>query len=171
MTASNRLEAIALQPNGKILMAIGFVGTNQSGLPSINADGSLDSSFNVGAGPALGNDEPTDGPKITGIAVHRDGRILVGGNFQQFEGVARDGLVRLFGDPVVPLSLTFTRTGQTSLNLQVNGTADVVVVESADNLNSPWQSLMTVTLSDTNSLPLQIASMATNHFFRARIVP
>ena len=48
-----RPVVVALQPDGKVLIGGGFTtvnGTNRSGIARLNANGSLDSSFNPGTG-------------------------------------------------------------------------------------------------------------------------
>lgn len=51
--ADNYINAIALQPDGRILLGGGFSsynGLSRNGVARINADGSLDATFNPGAG-------------------------------------------------------------------------------------------------------------------------
>ncbi|MBE7189918.1 MAG: hypothetical protein INR67_16640 [Jatrophihabitans endophyticus] len=93
-----RVEAVAVQPDGKILAAGSFTVLNQTaggGVVRLNADGSLDTGFNVGSGVV------DDGGEV-GVAyalkVLPNGQILVGGAFQSFNGVAVAGLVRLNAD-------------------------------------------------------------------------
>lgn len=82
------------QSDGRILVGGQFTGQ----LLRLNADGPLDATFSVGQG--------FDASGLTGgliggvrtLAVQSDGKILVGGNFTHFQGVARKYLLRLTSD-------------------------------------------------------------------------
>ncbi len=83
------VHAIALQLDGRILIAGSFTsynGTNRSHIARLNADGSLDPSFDPGSG-ANGD--------INALAAHPDGSILVGGTFSSYNGTNRSRIARL----------------------------------------------------------------------------
>ena len=93
---SQRLNALLIQPDQKIIIAGDFPGVSnrfRNGLARLMPDGSIDSSFSAG---------PPDLPPIYGsiqaLALQPDGKILVGGNFVQFDGTPRNALVRLNAD-------------------------------------------------------------------------
>ncbi|MBX3733563.1 MAG: hypothetical protein KF791_13325 [Verrucomicrobiae bacterium] len=94
------LTAIAVQTDGKILIAGNFdhvSHTPRNGVARIHPDGSLDHSFNAGFGPVLSygiEDKAT----IHRLLVQEDGRILVGGYFDNFNGAPRSGIARLNAD-------------------------------------------------------------------------
>lgn len=88
------VNALALLPSGKILVGGYFSGS--SGVPGnsivrLNANGSFDPTFNAGTG-ALVKGFPSG---INDLVVQPDGKILVGGYFDEFAGVARNNLARL----------------------------------------------------------------------------
>lgn len=86
------VNALARQPDGKILVGgvfTQFNGVAQSSLVRLNADGSTDSTFNIGTGASAG---------IRAIVVQPDGKIILGGDFNSFNGTARETLVRLNAD-------------------------------------------------------------------------
>lgn len=86
---SGNVNTLVLRPDGKLVIAgyFGSVnGTNRNSIARLNANGSLDLAFNPGSGP---NDE------IDSLAEQADGKILAGGFFTTFNGVARSGLARL----------------------------------------------------------------------------
>jgi uncharacterized delta-60 repeat protein len=90
--ADGGVDALALQADGKILLGgrfQNFNGTARNRVARVNADGSLDTTFNPGAGP----DQP-----VVSIQVQADGKSIVTGNFTTFNGVARGGIVRLNPD-------------------------------------------------------------------------
>lgn len=90
---------MALQPDGKIVIggfftSVGGVKVNR--LTRLNADGSRDSSFNVGSGceGKVVPPDPTD-PFVFQVAVQADGKILVTGNFATYNGANVMGIMRL----------------------------------------------------------------------------
>ena len=90
--ADNPVQAVALQPDGRVLVAGDFStynGYNRSRLARLNADGSLDHGFDIGTGADL---------VVNAVAVQPDGRIVVVGDFAHFNGVALPGIARLNPD-------------------------------------------------------------------------
>jgi uncharacterized delta-60 repeat protein len=84
------VSAIAVQPDGKILIGGGFIsvlGVTRHHLARINTDGTLDLTFDP---------NPDDG--VNAIAVQPDGKVLVGGIFTSIGGQTRHHMARL--DPV-----------------------------------------------------------------------
>ncbi|MGB3527597.1 MAG: T9SS type A sorting domain-containing protein [Flavobacteriales bacterium] len=94
---SSSASTIALQPDGKIILAGQFTaydGTPRKCIARLNSDGSLDNSFDAGAGPvASGYDD-----RISKVVLQPDGKILVIGNFYTFNGVDRNYIARLNAD-------------------------------------------------------------------------
>ena len=83
------IEVILIQPDQKILVGghfSNFSGQLISRLVRLNPDGSIDSGFNVG----IGFDK-----YIYAMALQSDGKIVVGGNFINFNGTAQKRIVRL----------------------------------------------------------------------------
>jgi uncharacterized delta-60 repeat protein len=89
-SGSNHVAAIAFQTDGKILIS-GFFstvnGVNRTNLARLNADGSLDNSFN----PILGG-------SAASLLVQADGKIMIGGTFAGVNGVNRQNFARLNAD-------------------------------------------------------------------------
>ena len=82
----------ALQPDGKLIITGQFSevhGVARSSIARLNLDGTLDLSFDPGAGSDVGF-----GP----ISVQPDGKIIVAGFFHTVNGVARAGIARLNSD-------------------------------------------------------------------------
>ncbi len=91
--ANQQVRSMALLPNGKILIGGNF--TQFNGAPvnrfaRLNADGSLDENFTTGTGPNLGT--------IRSISLFANGKILIAGDFTQFNGVAINRIARLNAD-------------------------------------------------------------------------
>jgi uncharacterized delta-60 repeat protein len=84
-----RVTAIVVQPDGKIIVGGTFLtvgGTTFPRIVRLNADGSIDASFNTGAGP---------NGDVYAVALQPDGKILIGGGFDMVDGVAKNHLARL----------------------------------------------------------------------------
>jgi uncharacterized delta-60 repeat protein len=86
---------LAQRPDGKILLSGGSFYFNVGGqmrrrLALLNPDGSLDPAFNPDAGIIQG--------QIVALCIQNDGRALVGGSFETFNGVPQKNLVRLTMD-------------------------------------------------------------------------
>jgi uncharacterized delta-60 repeat protein len=85
--------ALAIQSDGRILIGGEFStvnGVGRNNLARLNADGTLDESFNPGTGISGGVF-----PQVHALAVQSDGRIIVGGEFTSVNGVGRNNLARL----------------------------------------------------------------------------
>ena len=111
------VQDIVIQPDGKIIVAGNFIyflsdpGTSpgqdiRSGVVRLNPDGSVDSTFNAGAGAG----DPTTPygpyqlplPRVVTIALQPDGKIILGGSFQRFGGT-------FFVNPSAPIPSTPVR--------------------------------------------------------------
>jgi len=88
----NRVEAIELQDDGKILIGGDFTsynGVTANKIIRLNADGTKDNSFNTGTG--FNNN-------VSAIKLQADGKILVGGGFTSYNGGAVNRIIRLNSD-------------------------------------------------------------------------
>ena len=97
--ANGCLDAVVVQPDGKIVVGgtfdtLGGGGTGTTtryGIGRLNADGSLDTSFNAGVDQ-----------RVDALALQADGKIVVGGAFQTLEfggsGTLRSRIGRLNAD-------------------------------------------------------------------------
>lgn len=124
------VECFAVQPDGKVLVGGYFRqagGVARNGLARLNADGSLDPSFDPGAGPQLSFPVNGTGPGVNTVVLQPDGKALVGGYFDYFSDRLLNGMLRLnadgstdagWGIEAVP---TFLETGVTALALQRDG--------------------------------------------------
>lgn len=96
-----QVTALARQPDGKAVVGGTFSyagrgaspvelnGVPRTGIARINADGTVDTSFNAGAGPNVAPDH---------MAIQPDGKIVVSGDFSTWNGVAVNRLVRFNTD-------------------------------------------------------------------------
>jgi uncharacterized delta-60 repeat protein len=89
--------SIAIQSDGKILVGGSFDrhdGGDQKGLIRLNSDATKDTTFDIGTG-FTGYPET-----VYSIAIQSDGKILVGGLFEAYNGTAAPRFVRLYGEGV-----------------------------------------------------------------------
>lgn len=96
--ANDRVLALALQPDGKVLLGGVFTsvgGTARNRIARLNADGSLDTSFNPGANST-----------VRTLGVQPDGKVLLGGAFTSAGGTARNSIARLNADGSLDTSFT-----------------------------------------------------------------
>jgi uncharacterized delta-60 repeat protein len=86
------IDALVVQPDGKVVIAGDFLGCNgrlRRSVVRVHADGLLDELFNDRIGP--------DGP-VRALALQADGQLLIGGTFSVFDTEPRGSLARLDRD-------------------------------------------------------------------------
>lgn len=83
------VEALALQPDGKIVMggAFTYVGVSaRASVARLNLDGTHDATFVPGIGP---------NGTVKAVAVQANGKVLIGGDFRSVAGLTREHIARL----------------------------------------------------------------------------
>lgn len=112
---------LALQPDGKIIIGGNFTSYNGIGrnrIARLNTDGSLDVTFDAGAGPNGG---------VEHLVLQPDGKVLVAGAFTECSGTAAQQLCRLVPNGALDPSFNAYWVGLTdfsvitSLCLEPNG--------------------------------------------------
>ena len=99
---NDMVSSIALQTDGKILIAGHFTNYNNNSVNRIvrlNSDGSLDTSFNIGSG--FNN-------YINKIIIQPDGKVLVAGKFTSYNGFSANRLTRLLNNGQVDTTFNST---------------------------------------------------------------
>ena len=109
------VRSVAVQSDGKILVAgefDGWNGTTVGYIVRLNSDGTRDTSFstNIGTGATLSFTSPI----VYSIAVQSDGKILVGGYFDGWNGTTVGYIVRLNSDGT--REIAFTTNVETGAN-------------------------------------------------------
>jgi M6 family metalloprotease-like protein/uncharacterized delta-60 repeat protein len=102
-----RVQALALQTDGKVLVGgefTGFRGVSARRLARLEVNGQLDSGFQAAMG--------ANGPDSTvfGLLVQADGRLVVSGQFGQIGGASRANLARLLPGGAVDLGFDAAQT-------------------------------------------------------------
>ena len=89
---NGRVETIQIQSDGKILVGGTFSsynGTTSNKIIRLNSDGSVDNTFNIGTG--FNSD-------VISIQIQSDTKILVGGEFTEYNGTTSNKIIRLNSD-------------------------------------------------------------------------
>lgn len=159
MEAGNEAQgwvlALAVQKDGKIVVGGWFGKVNgvaRRHVARLNPDGSLDSSFNPGAGP--------DGRNVECLAVQADGKILIGGNFNTVDGIGRIGVARLNPNGSVDTSFTPATAGEVTC-LALPGSGKILASEGGFIVRFN---------SDGTLDPAFSQSTSANHLIRAMLL-
>ena len=116
--AGATVNALALQPDGKVLLGGDFTSINitpRSRIARLNADGSPDTTFDPGTGA---------NNKVYALALQADGKVLLGGDFTSINGTTRNRIARLNADGSLDLTFdpgTGANTTVFALALQADG--------------------------------------------------
>src|SRR5205823_1631102 len=93
-----------------------FNGTNRSRIARLNARGSLDTTFDPGAGPDS---------YVVSVSLQPDGKVVIGSNFTKFAGVPSIYLARLNGNGSLDTSfqpnITLVLGGVLAVQTEVDG--------------------------------------------------
>ena len=90
--------SVAIQTDGKILIGGGFgtyKGTGANNIIRLNSDGSIDTSFVYGSGMV---------GQVTSVAIQPNGKLLVGGQFDSYNGTSANKIIQLNSDGSVDTS-------------------------------------------------------------------
>ncbi|MCM2350193.1 MAG: delta-60 repeat domain-containing protein [Bacteriovoracaceae bacterium] len=107
---------LALQADGKIIFGGAFTsfnGSPTSRIVRLNSDGTVDGGFNIGTG---------FNSSVYNLKLQGDGKILVGGAFTTFNGIAHSRFIRLNSDG--------TADGGFTLGPPLNGDVDAIELQA-----------------------------------------
>ncbi len=100
--ANSSIFKCAVQNDGKIIIVGLFTSINnipQNRIARLNSNGSLDTTFATGVGA---------NNTIEAVIIQPDGKIVFGGNFTSFNGVAKSRIARLNADGTIDTTFTAT---------------------------------------------------------------
>jgi len=103
ISSINRVNAIKMLTDGKMIIAGGFTnynGISRKGIARINANGTLDTSFAVGTGFEF--------TSVQDMELFDDGSILVAGNFTSYNGITRNRIAKISTRTITINSLSET---------------------------------------------------------------
>ena len=98
LALASGLLSVKVEVDGKILIGGDikrFDLANPNDMARLMANGSYDTNFSVGTGPLTTSGAP---PLVRAIAIQPDGRLIVVGTFNSFNGVTVNYVTRLLGD-------------------------------------------------------------------------
>jgi uncharacterized delta-60 repeat protein len=176
-------QDIVLQPDGKIIIGGRFSsynGTPRNCIARLNADGSLDNSFDPGTGFTFSNSSIQSYLAVNSILIKNDGKIFIAGAFSHYNAVLRKGLAQLNTDGSLdnsfnPAELIYTFPPEAGLVYQIHGAAlqsdGKILVGGFDN--GPPQQLIRLNSDGTldNSFTAAGTPGSTNVFRRMAVQP
>ncbi len=176
---AHAVSALALDAADKLLIAGSFQsvdGLARNGLARLNADGSLDTPFDTGAGFENGILRParTAGDLVTSIALQNDGGIVVGGSFALANNQPRLGAARFQSGSSGPdpggdgagLSIASRPSGG-SVTLMLSGKAGTAYrIEASEDLRN-WSAIGNVTGGAAPQPYVDNAARVPLRFYRA----
>jgi uncharacterized delta-60 repeat protein len=118
--ANGIVYCTSIQTDDKIIIGGSFSfynGVSRNGIARLNVDGSLDTSFDPGTGTAPNN-------SIYSTLIQPDGKIIIGGYFNSYNGISRNGIARLNSDGSLDTSfnpVTGIYSGILSSSIQTDG--------------------------------------------------
>jgi RNA polymerase sigma factor (sigma-70 family) len=162
--------SFAVQRDGKILIGGGFNQVNgvaRTGIARLNSDGSVDRTFDPGSG--LGPLIPKPfGPSLSvkSLVLQPDGKILLGGSFDTFNGVSRDRIIRVFGDPPLRFdSAALSRDTRFQTVITSLEDAPILIQSSTDLVQ--WSPLTMLTNATSGAVFTDVTTNASQRFYRA----
>lgn len=168
--ANGTVYAVAAYPtnttdSGKVLIAGDFTAVNGvgcGGIARLNADGSLDPTFNPGSGANAA---------VRAIALQSDGRILIGGSFTNYSGTTMNHFARLNANGT--LDATFTPgvgANDTVDSITVQGDTRIVLGGQFTRCNGVTRNHVTRLNSDGTVDPTINFGSGANNFVAATLV-
>jgi uncharacterized delta-60 repeat protein len=154
------VQSFALQPDGKILIGGSFTnvnGTNLTSIARLNANGSLDVTFNPGT---------TKGQSVNSIALQSNGDVLIGGGFLAINGVLRPYVARLYGDSSAP-PLNITRSNAL-MKISWPASAAAFSLQESTNLSpaSSWTLVPQPVTTNSGQNSVMVPASSGTRFFR-----
>lgn len=157
----NFVRTMLLQPDGKIIAGGDFYnynGKSSSRLIRLNSDGGLDESFVIGKG--------FDG-NVNSIVLQSDGKILVGGEFNSFNGIANKYIVRLNSNGSLDDSI-FNGTGfmgREVTSVLIQSDSKIIIAGGFSSYNSILRSGIVRLFGDSTLSTIQHQAFLNNSLF------
>lgn len=146
------VHTVAVQSDGRILVGGAFsqaAGQPRSRIARLMPDGSIDTTFNPGSGANGG---------VRSIGIQADGKILIGGDFSTYDGVAVNRIARLMPDGSLdPAFLVQGGTNGTVKSIAIQADGRIVVGGTFTNLLGLVAGRVGRLMGDTCSLTAQIS--------------
>lgn len=124
----HRISAVHFDKNGDVLIAGSFQYVNsllRVGIARLNSDGAVYTSFKTGAGVK---------GYVYALAVQADGKIIVGGSLEEYNGQPVKQVIRLFPDGTLDTSFKTPWTLTKGLNASSWGTVTHIAIDSRNRV-------------------------------------
>ena len=146
------VNKIVIQPDGKIIFGGNFTTVNsfsQNNISRLNADGTLDATFNSNGQSAS--------QTVRAIAVLPDGKIAIGGDFTNFNGITRLKNARLNNDGTLDMSFAYQPPAgaTTSIINVVASLANGQILLGGSDSSGLWDKLTRLNTDGTNDIVFQ----------------
>ena len=162
-SGSASFNALTLQSDGGLIVAGDFLtlsGASVSRLARLNANGSVDTSFNPG---------PSGG--VTALALQPDGRLVIGGGFVNVGGISRISLARLSvtSTATQTLSVSANRTTVTWSRTGTGGELSATAFEQSSDRRT-WSRLGTGSrVAGTANWQVSVPALPSSGTFYVRV--
>ena len=168
---SGQVNAIAVQSDGKILIGCNFVNPNSTTANRVirlNSDGTLDNTFNMGAG---------NNGYIYNITMQSDGKVLIGGSFTIYNGTSINQIARLNSDGSLDTSFNVGAGANSQVNAIIVQSDGKILIggifNSVDTYTHNYIARLENTLTSSTSLTSSPnpAAFGQNVTFTATVSP
>jgi uncharacterized delta-60 repeat protein len=155
---------LAMQPDGKILIGGNFASYNnitRSRIARLNANGSLDATFDPGFGA---------NQKILTLSIQPDGKIIIGGEFTSYNGTARNRIARLNSDGSLDASFDPGSGADLSvrtISIQTDG--NIIIGGDFTSYNDLGRNRLARIFGGQNLIPMITSFSATSAGFGASV--
>ncbi len=126
------VSSVAVQQDSKVIVAGDFTqvnGMTRRGLARLHSSGSVDASFDPGAGPNA---------EVKALAIQADGRILIGGSFTNVAGQSRSRIARVLDKPASEDTVPVIQQPPRDVVVAEGDRAVFQVVAKGPQLNYQW---------------------------------
>ncbi len=151
---------IVRQYNGKIVIGGSFTslnGVSLNRLARLNADGSLDSGFNPGAGAS---------DMVLTLAIQSDGMLVAGGLFATYDGTNVGMIAQVYGDPVYPMIAAVLSDSGDVLVSWPSWAMDYALQTTERLQPAAWQTLTNSATLQGDRLTITLPFAAASQFYR-----
>ena len=150
------INTAAVQPDGKILITGSFTsisGSTRNRIARLNADGTLDLSFDTGIGPNA---------QINVILPLANGKILIGGDFTSVNGAVRNKIARLNADGGVDGSFNFNSPGEISVRTMILQPDGKILVSIINSFSSSIRTVFRLNTDGSNDATFEAPAGTSN---------
>jgi uncharacterized delta-60 repeat protein len=161
---SAAVHALLVQPDGKIVIAGPFThynGVTRNNLARVNADGSLDETFQPGSGITGGTS------RVAALAMTTDATLYLGGSFTHFDGVPRQSFAAAYNNPRL---YNLQRSGDRVTVPFLSLVDRTYIFEFKQHWDDPvWTTIVTVDGDGTVQEVSDTNLVNTSRFYRLRV--